>query len=156
MTFIVQKTNRKLWCLRRLKKLGANTSDLIDVYTKLVRSQLELAVPAWHPGLSSEDRLRIERVQKSACCIMLGQNYKSYGKALKHLGLETLHERRNKLCKNFAKKSLKHPKFTKWFKPNVKKSCTRNIPTKFCEVYARTETFKKSPISYLTKLLNSK
>ena len=38
--YIVQKANRKLWCLRRLKKLGAKTSDFLDVYTKLVRSQL--------------------------------------------------------------------------------------------------------------------
>ena len=87
---------------------------------------------------------------------MLGQDYKSYGKSLKYLGLETLYERRNKLCKNFANKSLKHPKFTKWFKPNVKRSFTRNIPTRFCEVNARTERFNKSPINYLTKLLNRK
>ena len=134
----------------------ANTSDLLDVYTKLVGSQLELAKATWYPGISGEDRLKIEKVQKLACCILLGKSYKSYGKSLKYLVFDTLHERRNKLCKNFAKKSLKHPKFTKWFKPNVKKSCTRNIPTKFCDVYARTERFNRSPISYLTKLLNSK
>ena len=97
--YIVQRANKKLWCLRRLKKLGANTSDLLDVYTKQVRSQLEFAVAAWHPSLNGEDRLRIERVQKSACCIMLGQDYKSYGKSLKYQGLETLYERR----KNFAR-----------------------------------------------------
>ena len=133
---------------------GLKTSDLLEVYTKQVRSQLEFAVAVWHPNLTSEDRLKIERVQKSAFCIILGLEYKSYRKALKQLHLETLFERRNKLCKTFARKAQKHPKFTKWFKPNKKKSKTRNIPTKFSEVYARTDRFKQSPISYLTNILN--
>ena len=153
--YIVQKANKKLWCLRRLKKLGANTGDLMEVYTKQVRSQLELSVPLWHPGLTGEDRLKIERIQKSACCIILGQEYQSYKRALKQLGLDTLHERRNKLCKTFSKKAQKHTKFKKWFKPNEKTSCTRNIPARFCDVYARTKRFKQSPISYLTNILNN-
>ena len=153
--YIVQKANRKLWCLRRLRKLGASTRDLLEVYTKQVRCQLEYAVAAWHPGLTNEDRLKIERVQKSACCIILGQEYKSYRKALKQLNLETMFERRNRLCKTFAKKALKHPKFSKWFKPNLKKSSTRNVPNKFCDVVARTDRFKESPISYLTNILNN-
>ena len=153
--YIVQRANKKLWCLRRLKNFGANTDDLIDVYFKQVRSLLEFSVPVWHPSLTNEDRLRIERVQKSACCIILGQEYKSYRKALKQLQLETLYVRRNKLCKKFAIKSQKHPKFTKWFKPNTKKTNTREIPTKYCEVYYRTDRFKQSPISYLTNILNN-
>ena len=152
--YIVKKANRKLWYLRRLKSLGARTSDLLEIYSKLVRSQLELAVAAWHPGLNGVDRLKIERVQKSACCIILGQEYESYRRALKKLNLETLFERRNKLCIAFSKKAQKHPKFSKWFKPNIKKSCTRTVPKRFCEVVARTERFKHSPISYLTNILN--
>ena len=152
--YIVQKANRKLWCLRRLCNLGASRSDLLEVYMKQVRSQLEFAVAVWHPGLTSEDRMKIERVQKSACCIILGQEYKSYRKALKLLELETLYERRKKLCRTFAKKAQKHTKFKTWFKPNTKKSCTRTIPTRFCEVAARTDRFRQSPISYLTNILN--
>ena len=116
-------------------------------------TELKLSVPLWYPGLTSEDRLRIERIQKSACGIILGQEYQSYKRALKQLGLDTLHERRNKLCKTFSKKAQKHTKFKKWFKPNEKTSCTRNIPARFCDVYARTERFKQSPVSYLTNIL---
>ena len=126
----------------------------MEVYIKQVRIHLEFAVAAWHPGLTGEDRLRIERVQKSACSIILGEGYQSYGKALKLLGLETLYERRKKLCRTFSKKAQKHTKFSKWFKPNIKKSCTRAIPPRFCEVVARTERFRHSPISYLTNILN--
>ena len=33
---------QKLWCLRGLKKLCADTSDLLDVYTKQVGGKLKL------------------------------------------------------------------------------------------------------------------
>ena len=64
--YMVQKANRKLWYLRRLRKLRASTEDLLEVYTKQVRCHLEFAVAVWHPSLPGEDRLKIERVQKSA------------------------------------------------------------------------------------------
>ena len=63
---MVQRANKNFWCLRRLKKFGASTNDLVDVYIKQIRSILEFAVAVWHPGLTGEDRLKIERVQKSA------------------------------------------------------------------------------------------
>ena len=121
-----------------------------------IRSILELAIPVWYPNLTSYDRNRIERVQKSALSIIQGRNYKSYNRALKYFQLESLFSRREKLCKKFALKSKKNPKFSTWFKPKVKVVPTRGIPTKFCEVdeYARTMRFKKSPISFLTKLPN--
>ena len=59
---IVKRANKKLWCLKRLRKLGADQNDLLDVYFKQIRSILEYAVPVWHPSLTGEDRLRIERV----------------------------------------------------------------------------------------------
>ena len=34
--YIVKRANKKLWSLRRLKNLGARTSDLVDVYIKQV------------------------------------------------------------------------------------------------------------------------
>ena len=48
--FICQKARRKLWILRRLLSFDLNIYELFDVYTKEVRSLLELAVPVWHPG----------------------------------------------------------------------------------------------------------
>ena len=90
-------------------------------------------------SLTGEDRLRIERVQKCALSIILGENYASYKSALKQLKLETLFSRRQTLCKKFAKKSLKHAKFSKWFKPNRKVIVTRQNPQKFCELIVRTD-----------------
>ena len=34
--YIVQKCNKRIWILRRLKKLGARTKDLLDVYCKQI------------------------------------------------------------------------------------------------------------------------
>ena len=152
--YIVTKANKKLWSLRRLKKLGARTTDLVDVYIKQVRSLLEFAAVVWHPSLRIEDRVRIERVQKSALCIILGENYHSYRAALKEVNLESLFSRRNRLSKKFAKKSLKNSKFSKWFKPNDRRTSTRLLKPRFCEVVFRTERFRKSPLSYLTSILN--
>ena len=48
-----------------------------------MRSTLEFTVPVWHNALVGEDRLQIERVQKSALRINLGDKYISYTSALK-------------------------------------------------------------------------
>ena len=85
VTSMVKRANKKLWTLRRLKRLGSNTTDLLEVYFKQLRGILEQAVQVWHPSLTNFDRNRIERVQKSALSIILGQNYNSYNKALKNL-----------------------------------------------------------------------
>ena len=63
--------------MRRLKNLGACDDDLLDVYTKQIRSVLELAVPVWQSGLKQAQKLEIERVQKSALHIVLGKGYVS-------------------------------------------------------------------------------
>ena len=145
---------KRLWSLRRLKGMGATVDDMKDVYLKQVRSVLELAVPAWNGALTQGDVKDIERVQKTALHIMLGGNYNEYRSALDTVGLESLAARREKLSLKFAKKSVKHPKHTKWFIPNKTTVNTRQEKDKFCPVYAKHKRFLTSPISYLTKLLN--
>ena len=151
---IVQRCNSKLWFLRRLKKLGASKEDLLDLYHKHVRSILEYAAPVWHSSLTGEDRLKLERVQKAAFHIILGEKYKSYNSALKMTGSKSLFDRIRKLCRKVAKKSMKNPKFNKWCKPTSTVTTTRQEKLKFHEVHCRTERYKDSPLSYLTRLLN--
>lgn len=74
---IVTRANSKLWFLRRLKTLGADYDDLKDIFIKQIRSILDFAVPVWHSSLTGEDRLRIERIQKTAMHIIQGSQYKS-------------------------------------------------------------------------------
>ena len=153
--FIVKRAFKKLWMLRRLKGLGADGAELLDIYVKQIRCLLELAVPAWHGALNQEDSTEIERVQKAALQIILGEDYLSYKNALQSVSLDTLESRRGQICLKFAKKAAKHPKHQQWFKTNTMNVNTRQEKTKYCKVAARTNRYMKSPISYLTTLLNS-
>ena len=47
-----------------MKKCGLTQKELIDAYMKEIRSHLELAVPVWHSGLTLEQQIQIERIQK--------------------------------------------------------------------------------------------
>ena len=42
--FICKRAFDRMWMIRRLKALGANNNELIDVYNKQVKSILEQAV----------------------------------------------------------------------------------------------------------------
>ena len=145
----------RLWMLRRLKLVGANEDELLDVYEKQVRSIMELAVAVWEPGLSVAEDKQIERVQKAALSIILGENYESYGNALRTLDVETLSSRRKKLTLTFAKKAYKHPKYQTWFR-----NSTGNVPNTRAEktvlktVQTRTNKYRDSPLPYLTSVLN--
>ena len=134
--------------------MGAEVDDLLEIYTKQIRSVLEVAVPAWHGAITLAEQVDIERIQKSVAHIILGQNYVSYREALKTLGLESLKVRRDKLCLNFALKAEKHDKFKKWFKLSNPKQDTRQTKFKYCDVIAKHSRFKKSPLSLLTRILN--
>ena len=116
---------------------------------------LELAVPAWHSGLTLADKGDIERVQKAALQIILGMNYRTYSTASKWFELDTLEQRRTELCGKFANKAVKNTKHTNWFKLNDRTTITRKEQPKYCPVRTRTKRYEKSPLSYLTSLLNN-
>ena len=152
--YIVERAFKRVWMLKRLLCLGASVPQLVDVYLKQVRSVLELAVPAWHSSLTLTDKLNIERVQKAALQVILGETYLSYSSALEIVNLQILEQRRQQLCRKFGIKALKNSKHNKWFKINQKISRTRQKQPFLCPVVSRTMRFENSPLSYLTKLLN--
>ena len=151
-----EKGYARLWMLRRLKSLGASTSEMVDVYQKQIRCVLELAVAVWEPGLSVMEGRQLERVQKAAFSIILGEHYVDYENALETLESDLLSERRYKLCLNFAKKCLKHPKYKHWFCENDKVTTikTRSEKTELKNVETRTKRYENSPLPYLTEILN--
>ena len=89
--------------MRRMKSLGLDTFSLLDFYLKEVRVHLELAVPVWYSGLTLALTADIERVQRVAIAIMLGQT--AIHQTCTPLGLKPLYVRRVELCKRFAKKT---------------------------------------------------
>ena len=49
-----------------MKKHNLDLFKIFDVYTKDVRSLLELGVPVWHSGLTKQQSAQIERISKAA------------------------------------------------------------------------------------------
>ena len=76
---------------------------------------LELAIPAWHSSLTLEEKIIIERVQKTALHIIYQENYQSYTAACAMANISTLEDRRVKLCSKFALRALRNEKFSNWF-----------------------------------------
>ena len=105
-------------------------------------------------ALSQTEKKDIKRIQKTALHIMLGDSYQSYVNALDKVGLESLDARRHKLCLKFARKSAAHPKHKNWFKLNMNTVNTRQEKSLYCPVYSNHDRFDRSPLAYLTNLLN--
>ena len=76
----------------------------------------------------------IERIEKSACHIILGEDYFSYKNALKTFGMDALKIRRDRLSLNFAKKAERYPRHKNWFKLNDNSVNTRQEKMKYSDV----------------------
>ena len=133
---------------------------ILDVYCKEVRSVLELAVPAWHSGLTLAQSADIERIQRIALNIILS-DFKtkrceySYDMSLVILDIEPLSVRRDKLCLTFAKKTAKS-RHSDMFEEATYFYHTRQTKPTFKEFQSNTKRCFNSPMNYLTRLLNAK
>ena len=79
---ICRKGYQRLWIVRRLKELGCDMTDLLDVLRQQVVSVLEQAVPYWGPLITRKESNMIERVLKTGLQIILQEKYKSFKNAL--------------------------------------------------------------------------
>ena len=156
--YICGKAYKKMWTLRRMKALDLDPLLIVDVYIKEVRSVLELAVPAWHSGLTLKQSADIERVQRVALYIILsdlktGKSEYTYDMSLVLLDLEPLSVRREKLCLTFAKKTVKS-RHSDMFQEKSHVYDTRQVTPAYMEHFSNTQRCYKSPLNYLTRMLN--
>ena len=152
---IVKKANARMQLLRKVASFGTPTEDLVNVYILFIRSLLEQSAVVWHSSLTQENIDDLERVQKSAAKVILQENYIGYKKSLQRLNLETLYDRREQLCLNFARSCIKNPKFNDMFPKNMKThSMELRNPEVFKVDHANTERYRKSAIIYMQHLLN--
>ena len=125
---IEKKAYMRIWYLKRLLNLGCSCEDLILVYIRQVRSVVEFAAPYWTPLLTKNEVRRLERIQRTALHVIMGDSYTNYKETLTILGLESLEDRRNSLMVRFVIKTLQTNKFQHWFVRNTEGSVnTRNI-----------------------------
>ena len=117
---IIRKANARMELLRKVASFCDNLEDLKNIYILFIRSILEQSATVWHSSISEENKSDLERVQKTALKVILDQRYKSYRNALNTLNLESLNDRREKLCLTFAQRTLKHQTMRKMCPVNEK------------------------------------
>ena len=88
--------------LRKVAEFASSIEDKKNIYVLYVRSIMEQSSVVWQEN--AED---LERVQKAALRIIIGKECMNYDDALLKADMESLEDRREKLCKNFAEKSIK-------------------------------------------------
>ena len=154
---VIKRAAGRLFMLTTLKRFHLPLQDLITIYIGFIRPLLEYVVPVWHSSLSNEQTSALERVQKRALRIILRQRYISYTDALQTCSLESLADRREKICKDFATKLLSDPFFRDWLPKARSSTHGRNLRNahKLTTQRSRTKRFYNSAIPYLTRLLNS-
>ena len=152
---IVKKANARMQILRGVASFGASVSDMKDIYILFVRSLLEQSATVWHSSLSQQNINDLERVQKSALKIILGQKYTNYENSLLKLDILSLSERRKQLCLQFALKCTKNAKTKHMFPENLKKhEMETRKSEKYLVQHANTERLKISSIIYMQHQLN--
>ena len=95
----------------------------------------------------------LERIQKVALKIILGENYLSYENALYLSNLETLKARRIQLSKRFAIKCTRNEVLSDMFPLSEHNVNTRN-PEKYRVTKARTNRLAVSAIPTMQRQLN--
>jgi len=55
-----------MYCINYLFRAGVPTSDIVCVYTSIIRSVLEYECPVLHPGLTKKNSQNILNVYKNA------------------------------------------------------------------------------------------
>ena len=153
--FIVKKANQKMRLLHKFSKFTRNKAHLIHIYKSQVRGNLEYCSTVWHSGLTESNTKDIERIQKAAVRIFMGNKYKGYEEALKFLKLDSLKERRLKMALNFAKRALKLEHFSKLLPLNESNHVMRKRnPERFVVNGSNTERHRRSAVPFLQRLLN--
>ena len=150
--YICSKARKKIWLLRNMKKSGLSESELIDAYKKEIRSLLELAVPVWHSGITVEQSQQIERVQKLSLAAILGSKYTKYSEVLHKMKLDSLSDRRIKICSKFIMKNMESER--PFFSSIKKTHDTRSSKNLVKEYKCRTKALYDSSLPFLARLFN--
>ncbi len=156
ITDVIKRASGRLFMLTILRRFGLTLQDLKTIYIGFIRPLVEYAVPVWHPGLTEQQHYALERVQKRALKIILGNNYCSYADAMDKCQLQELRKRRNQICIQFADKLLKDPKFREWlprFRGEISRYNLRDANL-LSTPRIRTQRYANSPIPYMVSLWN--
>ena len=94
--YMVKKAAKRLHFLKILKGYNAPRENLKTFYISAIRSILEFGTKICHGSLTEEQSKDIERIQRHGIKIIYPK--KTYEQALIECGMETLENRREKMC----------------------------------------------------------
>ena len=141
--------------LRKVWSFGSSIEEMVHLWRTYCLSILEQSCVVWGNLITEENKMDLERTQKSFLKLVLQEDYKNYENALNLSQLETLEARRTRLTLKFAKTSLADGHFHDLIK---KKTIVKGPHTRKREPYkvtfAHTDRFRKSPILSMQRLLN--
>ena len=100
--YINKKASKRLYFLRRLKRSGLDSRELIVLYVSMIRSVLEYACPVWSTCLTVGLSDTLESIQRRAFHII--DSSLTYQEACVKFRMQTLKERREDICAKFFKK----------------------------------------------------
>ena len=75
---LVKKAFKRMKLLFKAASFTNSKEDLKSIYITYVRSVIEQSAIVWHSSLSKKNRKDLERVQKAAVKVILGENYYYY------------------------------------------------------------------------------
>ena len=141
--------------ITKLKYVGVKTEDLVEIYILFIRSVVEYCSVVFHSSLTVEQSEKLEKIQKTCLKSILGDSYVDYSAAMEMCGLETLANRRERRCLDFALKAVKHPRNKRMFPLNqVQSDYDIREREKYVVNFARTSAYQTSAIPYCQRLLN--
>ena len=144
--YLVKNVVKRLHFLKILKGYNAPREDLKTFYISAIRSILEYGTKIWHGSLTEKQSNDIERIQRRGMKIICPE--KTYEQALIECGMETLENRREKMCIKLINdmKDLIH-KLNELLPPtvgHVRERDTRLNTNKFYNFKCRTDRFSNS------------
>ena len=93
----IKKANNRLYFIVLLKRARVPLNDIVNFYCTTIRPVLEHCAPVFHYALPAYLNEDIDRIHKRAISII--SPAMSYRECLDSLGLPTLYDRRNGLCR---------------------------------------------------------
>ena len=152
---LVKRAYSRMELLRQMTNFTKSTHDKLHIYKVYIRSILEQACVVWHSSLSKRNERELERVQKVAVRLILGES-KPYRESLTELKITTLKERRNELSVKFARKCLTSKKTSNIFIKNIRRhKMTLRSKEHFKVKHAKTVRMEKSAVINMTHQLNN-
>ena len=130
-------------------------SKLLLVYKSIIRPTADYCSVVYNSLIPRYLSDNLERVQRHALKIIFGSSV-DIGRIMESNEVETLLERRNEKCLEFAKKAAKSERFgPKWFIRNQCDRTARDTTRKpYLERFTRNERMRINPREYLVRLLN--